>query len=209
MLITINGIPGVGKSATCEWLTRRCQDIQWRQTDLGTTIRHLVKKGLNPLSPEDFVLWQRGFLQAVKMELKRRPQGICLLENGLEQIVGYSKAIVKLRSKDDSRWLDSWHILSQDFAEIRDSVASLTVVLTADISVVRARRRPRQYEPDYTGLREAEYELQSAFVDSLQDFAIDVALLDTTQLSVSEVGRLVAEHISQVLGHQILVESIA
>lgn len=200
MLITINGLPGVGKSATCAWLTKHNNGFQWRETDLGNAVRNLLARGSSPLSPADFVLWQRGLLQAVTMELKHLPKGICLLENGLEQVVGYSRAIAELRSLDDPRWLESWHILSQDFSKIRDGVGSLTVVLSANISVVRDRRRPRQYEPDYTGLREREHELQSSFIDSVRDFATKIAIIDTTQLAISEVGTRVAELISHTIG---------
>ena len=191
MLITINGLPGVGKSSACKRLVQEETRLTWRGADLKAVVGRLVNAGVDARRPEGFVEWQRALLEAVILEATRRPPGICLFECGVEQVAGYSGAIPELRSRDDNSWRHAQNILSAELARVTEFIGSPTVVLTAGISAIRERRVSRAQEPDYTGLRDREADLQLAFVRAVRGFSQDVEVIDTTERSVEDVARCI------------------
>lgn len=201
MLITINGVPGVGKTAACDWLTANRSRTHWIETDLRTLVRSLVARGFNPKDPEGFVDWQRQFIRAAIdtiAQIPRCDEDIWLLENGVEQTLGYSIAQCSLFDRD-SDWEGAQRCLEMEAERLRGYLGRVSVVLTADIGVIRGRREGREEEPDYLDLRGREAQHQSTFVQTIQHFAPNVLTLETSSMTPAQVGSAIGSRISETL----------
>ncbi len=197
MIITINGLPGVGKSTLCRILASYSNTIRCDEIDLIGTLQRLVDRGLDPKKPYDFVKWQRELLKTAITKLSlisRDNNGIDLIEIGIEQIIGYSISIAKLHDQN-IKWNVAYQELKQYAKEASHLKGNLTVVLSADLSVIRERRQVRQVQPDYLGIRMKEESLQGIFLKTLEEYFPSILKIDTTEKNVMDVSSQVWHYI--------------